>query len=165
MLTVKTTFNIDKVKKYFKPHSISVGYTYGHTHPWAGDVLDLVEVVKKLYFGSPETIKTPIGDIHGVPERRFLTDPFQIGTDGFQELYSKIKDYYKRVFKNAQPSLQDVAGFMVKYIRVFVEESGLYHSTKPNSSKTIELKGSDIPLVNTGDMMDALISVVDGKKG
>lgn len=106
---------------------------------------ETAELAKELHFGSQRT-----------PARPFLTD-------GISQNKQKLKQVLETECEKDQPNWHKVGTTAVGAIQEFVR--GDYYKTHiPNSATTIEKKGSDMPLIDGGDLLNSLTFLVDGKE-
>ena len=69
----------------------------------------------------------------------------------------------RKTVKNQRPNWEKVGTMAAGAVQEFVR-GDFYRSTKPNSQRTIEYKGSDKPLIDGGDLIGALAFIVEEKK-
>lgn len=133
---------------------IKVGYPAGRTHIDAVHVKqkdgsykghaeggkETAELARELYFGTSRT-----------PARPFLTDAIY---ENKVHLRGLIKEQVERIKDGMSPNWNRVGSEAVKAIQTFVR--GDYYKTNiPNSELTIEKKGSDIPLIDSADLINS----------
>lgn len=142
--------------------TILIGFPAGMPHipgDETADISDMAEDAKKLTYGT---------DI--IPARPFLEQGI---VDGQSEISQAIEAHYKRVVEtNNYNGLYRVAATCVAAIQKFVH-GDYYKSTIPNAQSTIDQKSqrqkgkyllSDQPLIDTGQMVNSITSLINGKK-
>ena len=137
---------------------ILIGYQTGMIHTGPEGDSDLAEDARKLSFG-----------MGNYPARPFLEDGMESGKD---EISHAIQMHYKKLAETGTGNLQRIAVTAIASIQKFVR-SGSYKETAPNSPATIYKKStrqkgkylqSDIPLIDTGQMINSLTSVINGER-
>jgi hypothetical protein len=109
------------------------------------------ELAKMLYFGTSK-----------IPARPFLTDAILENKEAILKFFEKA---YNLGSSKRTKNLNALGQFVVDAIKSMVK--GNYYGSKiPNAPSTIDRKGSDIPLIESGDLIDALEYKVfeEGKK-
>ena len=154
----KDTIDYKKLDEFGKSvDEILIGYPTGMIHTNPEGESDMAEDARKLSFGT--------GDY---PARPFLEDGLESGK---AEINSAIEYHYKSKLENGRGNLPRIAAVAVASIQKFVR-SGRYRDTAPNSQATIQKKStrqkgkfllSDIPLIDTGQMINSLTSVINGE--
>jgi hypothetical protein len=156
----KDTIDYKKLDEFGKSvDEILIGYPTGMLHDNGFDpVSDMAEDARKLSFGT--------GDF---PARPFLEDGLEAGK---QEVNHAIEMHYKTKLENGKGNLDRIAAVAVASIQKFVR-SGVYRDTAPNSPATIQKKStrqknkkgivSDIPLIDSAQMINELTSVINGR--
>lgn len=111
--------------------------------------IDVDELAKMQHFGTAN-----------IPARPFLTD-------GIRQNLGKIKramqDEAKKIADGKKPNWDKVGQMAVGAIQEFVK-SDYYKSRKPNSATTIKYKGSDIPLIDSAEMLNSMSYLVQRQK-
>ena len=137
---------------------ILIGYPTGMIHTSPEGESDMAEDARKLSFG-----------MGNYPARPFLEDGMESGK---AEISHAIEIHYKKLAETGTGNLERIARTAVKSIQKFVR-SGAYRETAPNSPATIYKKStrqkgkylqSDIPLIDTGQMINSLTSVINGER-
>ena len=161
---VKNTFDKRKILSVAQSDVIQVGFVAGMPHANADE--DIAELAKKLSFGDSK-----------IPARPFLEEGMNEGID---QIKTAIGQHLKGLMDapktgsmsgfNAAISsdrrkkgLNKIGAIAVGAIKKFVY-GDYYRENVPNAEMTIELKGSDKPLIDTGQMINSLTYVVNGKK-
>ena len=107
--------------------------------------IETAELAKSLSFGTAE-----------YPARPFLEEGIESKKD---ELVEAMKQEAKKAIEGGGANWNKVGTMAVGAIQEFVR-GDYYKSTKPNSKKTIEYKGSDKPLIDGADLINSLAYVV-----
>ena len=140
---------------------IKIGYTSGMQHTSVEDaegktkdVPELAELAKRLTYGDGN-----------LPPRPFLEEGIASGAD---KIASIMKTQLEKVHNDLKPNWGLVGSVAVGSVKEFV--MGDYYQTHvPNSPRTIEAKSkdgkiSDKPLIDTGNLINSLLYVVEGDK-
>jgi len=121
------------------------GYN-GEKDPQNTEPIENSELAKKLSFGDAK-----------IPARPFIEEGILSKKD---ELSKEIKIQLDKV-KEGEPANWSKLGTMaVGAVQEFVR-SDYYKSTAPNSEMTIKYKGSDTPLIDTGELLNSLEYVIE----
>lgn len=145
--TIDTQKIQDKVQRM--KTIILVGYPSGLEHEGKdGEVTEAAELAKQLYYGTAE-----------IPARPFLTDAIEKNKD---EIAEALKKEAKREMDGGQANWAKVGSLAVGKIQEFVR-GDYYRETIPNSPRTIEEKGSDKPLIDTSNLINATDYIVQGE--
>ena len=107
--------------------------------------MELAELAKSLSFGSAE-----------YPARPFLEEGIESKKE---ELTEALKQEAKKVIDGGSANWDKVGTMAVGAVQEFVR-GDYYKSTKPNSKKTQEYKGSDKPLIDGGNLIQSVHYVV-----
>lgn len=158
---INGNINLDILKALAQKSSrVLVGYPAGRTHIDAVHAkqsdgrykggsqagIETAELARELYFGSSR-----------VPARPFLTDAIEEHRD---ELSKDIGAQLKREAEGTSANWNIVGTKAVGFIQEFVR--GDYYKTNiPNSRSTIERKGSDVPLIDSADMINSTTYIVE----
>lgn len=123
--------------------------SYGKTKPQDMIPVDTAELAKTLSFGTAT-----------IPARPFLKE----GLDSKgKEINAEIGKQIELSKAGKKTNWQKVGTKAVGAIQEFVR-GDYYKSAVPNSQKTIDYKGSDTPLIDGADMINALSFVIkEGK--
>lgn len=109
--------------------------------------IETAELAKMLSYGTSN-----------IPARPFLEEGIESKK---KELTEAIRQEAKKVLDGGQANWNKVGTMAVGAINEFVR-GDYYKSTKPNSKKTQEYKGSDKPLIDGADLINSLVYVVNG---
>lgn len=128
-------------------HKNKDGKYVGYNNENVEDVkpIETAELAKSLSFGTAE-----------YPARPFLEEGIESKKD---ELVEAMKQEAKKAIEGGGANWDKVGTMAVGAIEEFVR-GDYYKSTKPNSKKTIEYKGSDKPLIDGGNLIQSLHYVV-----
>ena len=109
--------------------------------------IDMSELARKLTFGA-----------HGIPERPFLQEGI---LSKKKELQKEIETQWSNIRQKKKANWNKLGTKAVAAVQEFVR--GDYYKTHaPNSPATIREKGSNTPLIDTGEMINSLVYVVEG---
>ena len=111
--------------------------------------IETAELAKELSFGTAT-----------IPARPFLEEGIESKKD---ELVNAMKQEAKKIMDGGSANWDKVGTMAVGAIEEFVR-GDFYKSTKPNSKKTQEYKGSDKPLIDGADLINSMTFVVNGGK-
>lgn len=109
--------------------------------------IETSELAKELSYGTAT-----------IPARPFLEEGVKSKKDEIQEA---MEEQVQKLKEGQKANWNKVGTMAVGAIEEFVR-SDYYKSTKPNSKKTIEYKGSDTPLIDGGDLLNNLTFLVNG---
>ena len=126
------TFHKDENGKY---------RTYDGKNIEEAEPIETAELAKMLSFGTAE-----------IPARPFLEDGI---TSKKEEIKNALQNEAKKVLNGGQANWNKVGTMAVGAVQEFVR-GDYYKSTKPNSKKTQEYKGSDKPLIDGGNLIQSL---------
>ena len=174
------TVNYKIFDRLMENDQIAIGYPSGRIHPGSDENLD--EIARKLSFGAgPQDWTTNtlretglVGKmgkvkrkrmlmhhhVEGIPARPFLGEGLLAGNEKIEKA---IEYHFKKKLKDGIGNLQRIAVVAIGEVQKYVH-SDVYKNTKPNSRETIYAKKSDHPLIDTGDLINALTSIVNGKE-
>lgn len=167
-VAVKNTVNLKEIQKLADQGRVQilVGFPSGRQHVPTYHKNEKGEVVS--YSGGDITNEKPIETAelakelsYGtaiIPARPFLEEGIASKKD---EIQKAMADETKKLKEGNPANWDKVATMAVGAIEEFVR-SDYYKSTKPNSKKTIEYKGSDTPLIDGGDMLNSLTYLING---
>lgn len=165
---MENTIDTSKIQKLADKAAVDimVGYKDGMTHNISthkdetgkdrdyngkdvpnSDVIDMVELVRDLNFGTAT-----------IPARPFIEDGIRSKE---KELKKALEQQVEKVLSGGQANWGKVGSMAVGAIKEFVY-GDYYKTNAPNSPRTIEYKGSDKPLLDTAEMVNSLIYVVNG---
>ena len=102
---------------------------------------DLAELAERLHYG----------DAH-IPARPFLEDGLNENQERLRKL---IKRQLEKLTSTGKANLMEIGAEAVGGINNLVR-SGYYRESVPNAPLTIELKGSDTPLIDGANMIKSL---------
>lgn len=153
-IDVKKNLDLKKLDKFLKKAKVEiyVGFRSGQQHVITNEdgtqqAVEMPELAKSLYFGA-----------HGIPARPFLTDGIN---EKKEEIRAEIEKQCRALAEDKKPNWDKVGTKAVGAIQEFVR--GDYYKTRiPNSPATIKAKGSDTPLIDTAEMINALTYVIEG---
>ena len=132
------TFHKDENGKY---------RTYDGKNIEEAEPIETAELAKMLSFGTTE-----------IPARPFLEEGI---ASKKEEIKNALQNEAKKVLDGGQANWNKVGTMAVGAVQEFVR-GDYYKSTKPNSKKTQEYKGSDKPLIDGADLINSLVFVVNG---
>jgi phage gpG-like protein len=112
-----------------------------------GTQIDTSELAKDLYYGTAK-----------IPARPFLTDAIE---ENKEEIAESLKKEVQREFNGGQANWGRVGSLVVGKIQALVR-SDYYKDSIPNSPQTIRNKGSDKPLIDSGDLINSTAFIVQG---
>lgn len=132
-------------------HKDENGEYRGYDGEKTGDIqpIDTAELARDLHFGTAT-----------IPARPFLEDGIRSKE---KELKNAIIAQVKKVQDGGQANWDKVGTMAVGAIQELVR-SDFYKSSVPNSQRTIDYKGSDTPLIDGGDLINAVTYLVQGVK-
>lgn len=169
-VSIKNTVDVSKIQKTIHQAvcDIMVGFPSGREHvptihknaegEYRGyngenvadiEPIESAELAKQLSYGTAT-----------IPARPFLEEGIESKKD---ELEKAMKQEAKKAIDGGQANWDKVGTMAVGAIQEFVR-GDFYKSTKPNSKKTQEYKGSDKPLIDGGDLINSLVYVKNGKE-
>lgn len=132
---------------------ILVGYPSGRIHvedarleKGNSEQIETSELAKQLFYGTAT-----------IPARPFLEDAIRENKD---EIAETLKSEAQKEFNGGQANWSKVGSMVVGKVQELVR-SDYYKNSIPNSPKTIALKGSDKPLINTADLINSTTFIVD----
>ncbi len=150
--------HMDKMKRAIEGAEVAilVGFPSGMTHietthainPETGerstgtrDGGDLAELAEKLHFGTAH-----------IPARPFLEDGLTLNQD---EIRKAFKNELQRLRDTGKANLDKLGVMAVSRVQDLVR-GGYYREKVPNAPATIEIKGSDNPLIDGANMIESL---------
>jgi len=115
-----------------------------HISPRTGESMPMSEVAKLQHFGG-----------EGIPARPFLEDAVR---EQWGEISKAIKSSMILRFKGLSASAQYefAANDVTYFVRRFLLDGTYYRAVVPNSPTTIENKGGDTPLLDTGQLINSI---------
>ena len=118
-----------------------------HVNPRTGEIDSTVEIAKKLIFGA-----------ENMPARSFLVDSLR---ENEAEIVDIVRGSMAWRFQGMTAYMQysSAVGNILAVIKAWLKSGSYYKETAPNAPFTIAQKGHDIPLLDSG----ALIDAVDGE--
>lgn len=123
--------------------------TYDGKNIEEAEPIETAELAKMLSYGTSD-----------IPARPFLEEGIESKKN---ELTEAMRQEAKKVLDGGQANWNKVGTMAVGAINEFVR-GDYYKSTKPNSKKTQEYKGSDKPLIDGADLINSLVYVVNGSE-
>lgn len=111
--------------------------------------IETAELARELSYGTAT-----------IPARPFLEEGIESKK---KELSEALKQEAAKAISGGSPNWDKVGTMAVGAVQEFVR-GDYYKSTKPNSKKTIEYKGSDKPLIDGADLINSLAYVVGNGK-
>jgi len=139
------TVDVGRLKRLVGEDEILVGFPSGVTHPKTS--VDNATIAEWLHDGTAR-----------IPARPFLLQGI---LDGKDSLNDAIRDAFAlkvRGFK-ITAALHKIGVLAVGFVQDFVR-SGYYQQHMPNAPSTILRKGSDVPLIDTGFLINSMTYVV-----
>ncbi len=149
---------------------VSVGYIGGVPHTSSNGVTtneSVADIARKLSFGVQgvvvwQTVKTVKGEkvyqthaVNGIPARPHLEEGIMYGQYSIQKA---IEAHFKKVLKgDPTGGLDRVGAECVAGVQEYMTDGQFI----PNSFATIQAKGSDSPLIDTGEMRASVTYLVD----
>ena len=109
--------------------------------------IDTADLAKMLHYGTAE-----------IPARPFLEEAIRQNTG---KLRAAVKDEVMKIKDGKKANWNKVGTLAVGCVNELVR-SDWYKQRKPNSKKTIEHKGSDIPLIDSANMLQSTAFLVNG---
>jgi hypothetical protein len=124
---------------------------------WTTNKMRVVGVTKT---GKPKKARTVMTHhVDSIPARPFLEDGMSAGR---VSIAKAMENHFKQLAETGKGNLERIAVTAIGEIQKFVR-SGYYKADKPNSPTTIEAKDSDVPLIDTAQMLNSLSSVINGR--
>lgn len=113
-----------------------------HINPRTGETMSMQELAKAQAFGTANN-----------PPRNFINDALR---ENLEEVNRIVKSSLVGRFKGltAEIQYQFAANEIAHLVRNFIRQGTYYKATMPNSPKTIHEKGSDIPLIDSGQLVN-----------
>lgn len=111
------------------------------------EAIDTAELAKALHFGTAT-----------IPARPFLEDGVRSKQ---KELTEAMAGEVQKLKEGGQANWNKIGTMAVGAVEELVR-SDYYKNRIPNAKRTQEYKGSDIPLIDGGDMIGALTFLVNG---
>lgn len=150
----KEDISIQKIQDFATKGSVKilVGYPSGlqHVSPDEnGNLVELAELAKTLSFGTGR-----------ISPRPFIEEGIESQKEMIQ---SELKRQEEKVAQGQSGNFDKIGTMAVGAIQEFVR-SDFYKSNVPNAPMTVENKGSDMPLINTAQMLNACTYIVEGKE-
>jgi hypothetical protein len=109
-----------------------------------GNTMDMIALANALYFGTSES-----------PPRPYFEDFLE---DMEEELEELIKSSLVWRFQGVKGEFQyaQVARQVDLLFNEWVKDSGYYEQNMPNTEYTIDKKGSETPLIDTGNFLESV---------
>jgi len=158
---------------------ILIGFPTGMIHAESGQ--DIAQIAEKLSLGAgpqdwtTNTLRYSGGftksgkarqkrmvmhhHVDSVPARPFLEDGMSAGKEAIAKA---TEHHFKQLVETGKGNLERIAVTAIGEIQEFVR-GGWYKNDKPNSPVTIEAKKSDVPLIDTAQMLKSVSSVINGR--
>jgi hypothetical protein len=177
--TLTNSIDFSKIDKAAGQEEILIGFPNGLTHSGTGE--SIASIAEKLTYGAgpqvwkssrqrqigltksgkPRMSKKAIEKTHsvkGIPARPFLEEGIADGQAGISK---RIEAHFKQRLEGntTNTTLIAVAVACVGAVQKFVR-GDYYKSAAPNSPTTQDAKGSDKPLIDTGQMLNSLTFVI-----
>lgn len=113
-----------------------------HISPRNGSMMSMVELAKAMAFGTDKN-----------PPRDFISDAIR---EEFEEVSNIIKSSLVWRFKGLKAEIQYdfAANEIITLVRDFIRKGEYYRANTPNSQLTIDEKGSDVPLIDSGQLVN-----------
>ena len=133
-------------------HKNAEGKEVGYNGEDVADIqpIDMADLARDLHFGTAT-----------IPARPFLEDGIRSKE---KELKNTIARQVQKIKDGGQADWNKVGTMAVGAIKELVR-GDFYKSSVPNSQKTIEYKGSDKPLLDTAEMLESVVFLVNGVEG
>lgn len=168
-VNIKNTVDLSKIQKAVQKAEceILVGFRGGEQHVPAvhknekgeyrgyngervGELapIENAELAKALHFGTAN-----------IPARPFLEDGIESKKD---DIKKALEAEAKKAVNGGQANWGKVGTMAVGAVQEFVR-GDYYRENIPNSQKTKEYKGSDKPLIDSGDLINALVFITPDK--
>jgi len=139
--------DVHKIQRLVRSDEILVGYPSGDKHPDSD--IDNADLAEALHDGTA-----------AIPARPFLLQG--IGSE-MVEIRKAIKEYHEIRMTGKEGNLAKIGALAVGAVQRFVR--GAYYRSKiPNAPSTIRRKGSDLPLIDTGFLMQSTTYVTRNLK-
>lgn len=152
---MRNTVDTHKIQDFMSKSAVTilVGFPSGKTHIGRNDgsspAEEVSELAKKLHYGADK-----------IPARPFLDEGM---AEKKNELENELKKQIENLKQNGQANFNKVGTMAVGAVQEFVR-SDHYKNNVPNAGSTIKKKGSDMPLLDTGEMLTSLTFLVEEKK-
>lgn len=150
---MKNTVDVKKIQQFALKSNVQilVGFPGGLMHTSVdkktgeSKTEETAELAKRLSFGDATT-----------PARPFLND----GIESKKEtLMAEFKEQASKVQNGEKANWDKIGTMAVGAVQEFVR-GDYYRSNIPNAQKTVELKGSDTPLIDTASMLNSTTFIV-----
>lgn len=113
-----------------------------HINPDTGEQKSTVEIAKALHFGTAD-----------MPARPFLDDAVRMQWKKIKRaVLSSLVWRFKGL--TAEVQYEFAANDVANIVRQFIQEGVYYKAVAPNAPFTIQNKGSDTPLIHTGQLLE-----------
>lgn len=148
---VKNTVNIKKIQDFVRKSAVQilVGFPSNLQHVGdEGKAVPTSEIAKAMTYGTDK-----------IPARPFLQE-------GIDSKKKEIFDELKRQTENAKKghgNFDKLGTMCVGAIQEFVR-GDFYKNSEPNAQSTIDKKGSDRPLIDTGELVNSVTYLIKVKK-
>ena len=170
--SIKNTIDTRQIQRFMNEANVQilVGYPSGMEHVQAVHRKNRKEKFHDLAGNEPDQL-TPIDTadlakmLHygteNIPARPFLEEALKQNTG---KLRKAIKDEVEKI-KDGKKANWNKIGTMARGAVIDLISSDYFKQRVPNSKKTIEHKGSDRPLIDSGAMKESTVFLVNGVKG
>jgi hypothetical protein len=146
-IAVGGQIDIHKIHRLVRSDEMLVGYPDGVKHP--DSKVDNATLAQWLHDGTA-----------AIPARPWLLQGLGAG---MTEIRKAIKEYHLERMKGKEGNLSKIGAIAIGAVQRFVR-SGYYRSKIPNAPSTIRAKGSDMPLIDTGFLINSTTFVVRNLK-
>lgn len=107
--------------------------------------IDVDKLARMLHFGTAD-----------IPARPFLTDGIRQNLD---KIKKDLREQSQKLAEGKKANWDKVGADAAAWIKEFIS-SDYYKTRVPNSKRTIEYKGSDMPLIDGADMKNSITFLV-----
>jgi hypothetical protein len=144
--------------EYLATHHVTIGIFSGATRE---DGSDMLEIAYTHEFGGRSTIDTAEGPVQiWVPERSYLRAWFDQNAAALQDTAERLLGQVVEGKISGRAALETIGGYVVTHVQAYMVDL----KTPPNAPSTIARKGSSNPLIDTGQLKDAITWRVVGAK-
>lgn len=153
-VNITKALDTKKIQKVLAKNNVNilVGFPSGlmhketvHGNKQKGPEIETAELAKMLSYGTDK-----------IPPRPFLEE----GIDSKKkEIAEAMKKEAKKASDGKNPNWEDIGTMAAGAVQDFVR-SDYYKTHVPNSPKTIKYKGSDMPLIDGGNLVQSVQFIV-----